>query len=132
MEIQDLKNKKIIIGKMSITCKDENGKTCGIVRNVKTWKTLPLREVFEFHKIVNASGIRAAGLSNNLIVDGKQLYYLHDLKPIEFYENYIDGKIENSSEKERYNTRKQIAEKAKEYNIIVIPCYIIKQKGAKL
>lgn len=126
MKMQDLKKQKIIIGKTSITCKDDSGKTCGIVRNVKAWGTLSARELYDFYKAVGASGIRAAGLCGNLIVDGKQLYYLHDLKPIEFYENYIDGKIENDSEKERYNTRKQIAEKAKEYNIIVIPCYILK------
>lgn len=126
MEVGELRNRKIIIGKTSITCKDDNGKTCGIVRNIKAWRTLSARELLDFYQIVGLSGIRKAGLCDNLIVDGKQLYYFHDLKPIEFYENYFDGKIENEHEKEHYNIRKRIAENAKEYNIIVIPCYIVK------
>lgn len=124
MTIKELKNCRVIVGKTSITCKDDRGKTCGIVRNIKAWGTLSARELYDFHKIVRASGIRAAGLCGNLIVDGKQLYYLHDLKPIDFYENYIDGKIE--SEKEHYNLRKQLAENATKYGITTIPCYIIK------
>lgn len=126
MTIKELKNRRVIVGKTSITCKDDSGKTCGIVRNVKAWGTLSARELYDFHKAVGASGIRAAGFCGNLIVDGEQLYYLHDLKPIEFYENYIDGKIENNSEKDRYNLRKQLAENAINYGIIAIPCYIIK------
>lgn len=124
MTIEELKNCHVIVGKTSITCKDNSGKTCGIVRDIKVWGNLSARELYDFHKTIRASGIRAAGLCENLIVDGKQLYYLHDLTPIKFYENYFDGKIENDSEKEHYNLRKQIAENAIKHGIIVVPCYI--------
>ena len=121
MKMEELKNKCVVVGKTSITCKDEHGKTCGIVRNVKSWKILQPREIFDFAKVVRDSGIRSAGLCDNIIVDGKQLYYLHDLKPLEAVEKYFK---DFPGEQERYNLRVSIAEAAPNYNIIVIPCYV--------
>ncbi len=45
MKMQDLENRKIKIGKTSITCIGDNGKTAGIVRNVKTWSIMQPRGI---------------------------------------------------------------------------------------
>ena len=124
MDILELKNKKVKISPHSITCKDERGKTCGIVRNITLFTQAQPRIQFEHHKTVNVCGMRDGyDLIKNLIISDGKLYYLYDLKPIEFYEKYIKGLSGFESDTKRYNQRIQAAEKAAEY-ITVIPCYI--------
>lgn len=123
MTMQELTNRRVIIGKTSITCKDDHGKTCGIVRNVKAWSALAPREVFDIHKTVTASGIREAHLTDNIIVDGKTVYYLHDLGPLEAYEKHFST-LGISGDLNRYEQRKAIVKTAEAAGVIVVPCYL--------
>lgn len=123
MKITDISGQRVKIGKTSITVKDANDKTRGIVNCVTVFKNAAPREQFNYYsrlrKIENIEHDKV------IICDG-ELYYLHNLKPIEFYEKYIAGNECDAykHDTKRYIERKQIAEDAAQY-MIVIPCYIL-------
>ena len=76
MKMYDLENRKIKIGKTSITAIGDNGKTAGIVRNVKTWAIMQPRDTFDIWKRIKS--IFAAGKADQLVLDGKDLYYVYN------------------------------------------------------
>lgn len=78
MKIRDLENRKIKIGKTSITAIDDNGKTAGIVRNVKTWATMQPRDTFDIWKRIKS--IFAAEKADRLVLDGNDLYYVYNTR----------------------------------------------------
>ena len=57
MNISELKNQRIKISPRSITCRNENGKTCGVVRDVKQFKTARPAEQMKYFKAVRECGI---------------------------------------------------------------------------
>lgn len=125
MKIEELKNQRVKISARSLTCKDENGKTKGVVTCAENFLNLRPNLQFQYAKIVRNSGLWSAGESKNVfLIDGK-LYYLFDLSPIEFYEKYYAGKSGWDNEKEKCENRKSLAESAAKY-MEVIPCYIVK------
>lgn len=76
MKMQELENQKIKIGKTSITAIGENGKTAGIVRNIKTWATMQPRDTFPIRKQIK--DIFSAGKCDRLILDGNTVYYVYN------------------------------------------------------
>lgn len=78
MKMQDLENQKIRIGKTSITAIGDNGKTAGIVRNIKTWAVMPPRDTFPIWKQIK--GIFAAGKCDRIILDGNTVYYVYNTR----------------------------------------------------
>lgn len=78
MKMQNLENQKIKIGKTSITVIDDNGKTAGIVRNVKTWSTMQPRDTFDIWKRIKS--IFASGRADRLVLDGNDLYYVYNTR----------------------------------------------------
>lgn len=124
MKIEELKNQRVKLADRSITCKDRNGKTKGVVTNVTRFRALQPNKAVDYFKQIKAAGLWGSGESDRVyIIDGK-IYYLFNLSPIEFYEKYYSGKSGFDDEKERYKQRKKIAEEAGEI-VTVIPCYII-------
>lgn len=126
MVINDLKNKRIKISKTSITCKDENDKTCGIVRGIKKFMDVrPNIQVDYFGKI-RAAGAWTSNLNvmNNIIMDGNKLYYFDDIGAYETYEKYFAGSTDFELEARNNEERKQIAENMKKI-ATVIECYIL-------
>lgn len=126
MEIEDLKGKRIKISKTSITCKDENNKTCGLVRNIKKFMDIrPNLQIDYFGKIRDA-GAWGSNLNiiDNIILDGNQLYYFDDIGAYEAYEKYFAGNPDYQLETKHYNERKQIAENMRKI-ATVIECYIL-------
>lgn len=126
MDILELKNQRVKISPRSITCRNEYGKTCGVVRNTQLYTQARPAEQMKYHKFVRECGIwghpeLAAGL---ILCDG-QLYYLHNLRPLEAYEHFMKDRPGFENETNHYNHRKQAAEKIAEF-ATVIPCYIEK------
>ena len=78
MNIEKVENQNVKISCNSLSCKDENGKLIGIVRNVKRFTTAAPRVKFEYHKKVTASGLWHLQEGHNIIIGDKKLYYLHD------------------------------------------------------
>ena len=123
MNITEITNKHIKIGKTSITVvNEETGKTCGLVRNVFKWKELQPRRKMEFAKQVRPAFVsNIDGILDAVIVDGNDLYYLNDLKPYEFYEKHY----KDESDIKYLAKRDAIIEAMKEHATI-IDCYIDK------
>lgn len=127
MEIKEIENKHIKIGKTSITViNTETGKTCGVVRNIRKFTDLqPNRQINYFGKLRNAGVWRSRidGIIDCVIISDNQLYYLHNLAPINFYNKYLADHEGFEDEKTRFEERQQIAENMKKI-ATVIPCYI--------
>lgn len=49
MNIKDIENKRVKLSSHSITVKDEYGKTCGVVRDVKPFKELRPIEAMRYY-----------------------------------------------------------------------------------
>lgn len=117
--------KTIKISPRSITIKGENGKTCGVIRNTSKFQGLQANEQMKYWKILRESGIWGdTELMENVIFHDGKMYYLNNLRPLEFYEKYFASSPEDwESETRRYNKRKTVAENMGKH---CIPCYIEK------
>lgn len=126
MKIEDLRNQRVKIGVTSITCKDKIGKTRGIVRYVRKFQQIHPAIANGYWHAIRESGIWENGLINNVVFVDDQIYYLHDLRPIETYQQLFAKSPDNwESETKRYNLLLKIAENAPKFNIAVIPCYVL-------
>lgn len=125
MKIEEIKNKRVKINSHSITVKNDDDKTCGVVRDVKPFKELRPADSMKYHKALREFGIFGDSdlLKCFVICDGEP-YYLHNLKPLETYERLFKGKDGWENEERRYNERKQAAEKVAAI-ATVIPCYVM-------
>ena len=128
MTMQELEGKRVKISAGTITVKDEEWKTRGMVRGVRTWGRFSFREQFDHHKAITAAGIwgaRIDGIMDCVILDGKNLYYLNDLRALETYRKCFEGRDGWPEEKRVYEERLAIAEKAKSV-MNVVNVYILK------
>lgn len=107
MRIEELKNQKVKISARSITCKDDSGKTNGIVTGVEKFGNLQPNRAIDYFKQIKSAGLWGNGESDNVYIYEGKIYYLFDLRPMETYEKYFAGKSGFESEAERYNHRKQ-------------------------
>lgn len=127
MEITDIIDKHVKIGKTSITVKTPGtGKTCGVVRDVCKFKDLQMNRTLDYFKKLRAAGVwgsRIDGLLDCVIVVDNQLYYLHNLNPINTYNKCFAGREGFEDEKFHYEERLMIAENMKQISM-VIPCYV--------
>ena len=125
MKITDIENKRVKISSHSITVKNDSDKTCGVVNNVNPFKELRPADQMTYFKELKECGIFGHSdlLKYFVICDGEP-YYLHNLKPIEFYEKTFKGREGWENEERKYNDRKQVAEKVS-HIATVIPCYVI-------
>ena len=63
MQIIEIAGKDVILSKGSITVKDENNKTCGVVRNLKKFKDIQANKQFVLRKQLNGVwGINRFGI----------------------------------------------------------------------
>lgn len=121
MDIEMLKGKRVKICPRSITCKDVNGKTCGVVNDVCSFLNLPARYQFDLCRKFNRHTVN---IHNVYVRNNKELFYLLDLRKIEFYERYIQGHDSFETDDNNYHNMIQGAKEA-EKSMKVIPCYII-------
>lgn len=125
MKIENIAGKRIKVSQHSITVKDENGKTAGVVRDTCWFQDLQSNKQIDFWKILRESGVWCADLIGNVVFCDGKMYYLHDLRPLENYERIFgDNPAGWETETKRYNERKAVAENMSRY-CMVIPCYII-------
>lgn len=126
MDIIEIENKHIKISPNSITVKRNDGKTCGVVRNVCKFKNLQPNKQIDYSFALKKAGVWNSGidgLMDSVIITDNQLYYLHNLKPIETYNKIFKDVPGWESEAEYAEKRIKIAENMKEF-ATVIPCYI--------
>lgn len=82
MKPEELSNYDVKVGKTSITAKDEQGKTRGLVRNI--WKFMDLRPnlqtcYFKKLKELNIWGNPRMNINNVFMLDS-QMYVLRDMR----------------------------------------------------
>ena len=76
MEVKELTGKTVKVCQSSITAKDENGKTCGIIKNITVYGKAQARTKFDFKAKAKTAWMH--GQANNVIIDGKDVYFLYD------------------------------------------------------
>ena len=123
-DIKDCIGKNIKIGKTSITIKSENGKTCGVVRDIQKFKDIQPNKQIEYFRIlknVGAWGNKNFDINNCIIKDGK-MYVFRNMKSKLWHEKY--GYF---SEKEIWNEEEQdtIYNSFKANGIDVIECVFV-------
>ncbi len=127
MEITEIEGKHVKIGKTSITVKNpETGKTSGVVKNICKFLNLQPNKKLDYFKKIREAGVwgsRIDGLLDCVIIVDNQLYYLHDLNPINTYNKYFAGYEGFDNEKSHSDERLRIAENMKRIST-VIPCYV--------
>ena len=85
--MERITGKKIKVSAHSITIKGESGKTAGVIRNTCKFKELQAGKQMEFFKAVRLGGVWGdSDLMENVVFKDGKMYFLHDLRPVEFYE----------------------------------------------
>ena len=120
-DIKDCIGKEIKIGKTSITIKGENGKTCGVVRDIKKFIDLQANKQIDYFKLLRKSGVWGNKKIdiNNVIINDETIYIFRNLKEMQHYKKY--GYID-AEEKERIEKTNNIYNSLSEYGIKVIEC----------
>lgn len=105
MEMKDLNGKNVYVAARSLTVKDNDGKTRGIVRNISFWKNLAPRVQFD---MVHKHDFRKSGVWSNhelmcrIIFKDEKAYYLLNERAVEsgikFYGEDYANKIEKNLE----------------------------------
>lgn len=109
MKMQDLVGLRVKLSAHTITVKDENGKICGMVRNLERYTDMTFRDQCERKKAISALWGNKCGLPlDHLYFDGKQGYYI-------FHCGYVPP-----YEMDRYNAKMEVLQKAQESGIEVI------------
>lgn len=79
MEMKDLEGKNVYVSARSLTVKDDDGKTRGIVRDICFWKGLAPRDTYDLYHIFRKSGVwENHKLMSRIIFKDKNPYYLLD------------------------------------------------------
>lgn len=125
MKIEEIQNRRIKISFHSITVKNDDDKTCGVVKDVKPFKELRPADAMKYFSKLHEIGVfgNSELLKCFVICDGKP-YFLNNLCPLETYERLFKDKEGWEGEERKYNERKQIVERMTEI-ATVIPCYVI-------
>ena len=127
MTMNDLQGRRVKISASTLTVKDEDGKTRGLVRGVRPFKSWSIKEEFENNKLLGLSGLwgganrRLIDL-DRVILDGSKMYFLHDLRKEENYNKYFAN---CEAEKERHAQYMEILKKCEAAGVTVIKCYVI-------
>lgn len=123
-EIKDCIGKEIKISKCSITIKSDDGKTCGVVKNIRKFHDIQTNKQMEYFHLLRKSGAWRSSnfdVDNCIEKDGK-LYAFRNMKSKMFHEKYgyfSEDEIKNAEEQENiYNA-------LKDAGIDVIECIFV-------
>ncbi len=94
MNITDIKeNDHIKLSMTSITVKDENGKTKGIVTNCRIPKTDPRISFSIFSKLqkdLKGTGFHTTSVMSEIVINNNEMYYLHDVLLEKMVSEYLN------------------------------------------
>lgn len=131
-EIRDCAGKKVKISKHSITIKNDDGKTCGVVRDITSIKDMQFNMQFEYYgklkKIALKEKISLKGINiKDCIVKDGILYAFRDME----YEMFLDkfrqkyGCFPDENDEKKRKERDLQYKKLKELGIDVIECIFV-------
>lgn len=118
-EIKDCINKKVKISKGSITIKDDNNKTCGIVRNIISLYDLQANKQIDYYKMIKNLGLHGKIDIKDCIISDGVIYVFRNIKSKLFHEKY--GYIDDN-EKQKADEQENIFSTIKNAGITVIDC----------
>lgn len=118
MEILECKGKHIKICKSSITVKNEEWKTCGVVTNIKHLHDLSTREMSDYYPI-----LRKSGLWCNSKIDRNNIIFLRG--KIYLFRNMHDLETFRKCEPELMRKRDEMYAEAKKNGVEVIEAIIL-------
>lgn len=121
-EIKDCIGKKVKISKGSITIKDDNDKTCGVVRNISSLYDLQANKQMEYYQKLRKLGLhRKISIKDCIIADGI-MYVFRNIKSKLFYEKYG---FFTEEEKQKAKEKETIYDALKTAGIDVIECVFV-------
>ena len=109
-EIKDCIGKNIKISKGSITIKAEDGKTCGVVRNIVSLYDMQANKQMDYYKKIKQAGLHGKiSIKDCIIADGI-MYVMRNIKSKLWHEEYgyfSETEIQKAEEMETiYNALK--------------------------
>lgn len=87
-EIKDCIGKNVKISKNSITIKNEEGKTCGVVRNIISLYDMQANKQFEYYKWIKSAGLHGKISIKDCIISDGIMYIFRDIKSKLYYKKY--------------------------------------------
>lgn len=123
-EIKDCIGKEVKISKCSITIKSEEGKTCGVVRDIRRFKDIQQNKISDYFHLLKkcgAWGNKNFDVNNCIEKDGK-LYAFRNMKSKMFNEKY--GYF-SEEEKSNAEEQKKIYNTLNENGVEIINCVIL-------
>lgn len=121
-DIKDCIGKKVKIGKSSITIKNAEGKTCGIVRNVVSLYDLQANKQMNYYKQIKQAGLHGVISVKDCIIHNGTMYIFRNVKGKLFNEKH--GYF-SEEEKQKVEDRDNVYNHAAKNGIDVIECLYV-------
>lgn len=121
-DIKECIGKKVKISKCSITIKDDNNKTCGVVRNITSHYDLQANKQMDYYKQLRNLGIYGKISIKDCIISDGIMYVFRNIKSKLFHERY--GFI-SDEEKQKAEETETIYSAIRAAGIDVIECVYI-------
>lgn len=118
-EIKDCIGKNVKISKASITIKNEEGKTCGVVRNIISLYDLQANKQIDYYKMIKNLGLHGKIDIKDCIISDGAIYVFRNIKSKLFHEKY--GYMDDN-EKQKAEEQESIFNIIKNAGITVIDC----------
>jgi len=123
MKITDITPEyKIKPNKTSITVKDNEGKTKGVITDCRTFHNMATREQFELHNRLKKFGVNNLGVASNCVLKDGEIYFLYNISSRKWVEKY--GAFDER-EQNKLNELEAQAKQLKDSGINVIECLFI-------
>ena len=121
-EIKDCIGKKVKISKGSITIKTEDGKTCGVVRNIVSLYDMQANKQMDYYKTIRKLGLHGKISIKDCIIADDTMYVFRNIKSKLFHEKY--GFI-SEEEKQKAEETETIYNAIRTAGIDVIECVYV-------
>lgn len=121
-EIKDCIGKSVKISKASITIKNEEGKTCGVVRNITSLYDLQANKQMEYYKVIRNLGLHGKVSIKDCIISDGIMFVFRNIRSKLFYEKY--GYMDDY-EREKAEEQERTYQTFKDNGIEVIECVYV-------
>ena len=121
-EIKDCIGKNVKISKGSITIKTEDGKTCGVVRNIVSLYDMQANKQMDYYKKIKQAGLHGKISIKDCIIVDNTMYVFRNIKSKLWHEKY--GFI-SEEEKQKADEMETIYNAIRTAGIDVIECVYV-------
>ena len=121
-EIKDCIGKKVKISKGSITIKTEDGKTCGVVRNIVSLYDMQANKQMDYYKKIKQAGLHGKISIKDCIIADDTMYVMRNIKSKLWHDEH--GYF-TEEEKQKAEETETIYDTLKMAGIDVIECIYV-------